>query len=298
MLRLRTAATACVISLLVACVTAHVKMMTEIEGDARKHKIDAISAILTAKLPAHLKLLESRRRMLQPSADGLSYMAADVEALLLELERPLLGALEDDDVSALRDLIADKFAQARKELNLPRAAASQKYEVGLAAFRWAGEPSPGIRTVDRASTESTLAGLRLLLQRLLKLAADRDLVVDLCVVTQPPGKFFYMNAPSLPERQYATYTTGRIVNVSRGLYAYLVVDNNEQGSSWKDTRGISHKDPRGIQCLAPRPGDVWTCPAIDLWDDPRPVLDCDFSHPPWACRRRNLRKGECEEAKP
>jgi hypothetical protein len=270
-----------VISLLVACVTAHVKITSESVEDARKHHIDAISTVLAAKLPAYLKLLESRRRLLQPSADGLSYPAADVEALLSEMERPLLEALEDDDVAPLRDLIADKFAQARKELNLPRQAASHSYDVRLAAFRWAGEPSSGTRTVDRASTESTLTKLGLLAERVLKLAADRDLVVDLWVVSQPTGAVFRMNAPSLPDIPYGTYTMGRIVNVSRGRYYYFI--------AWKDSRGIG--------CTEPRPGAL-TCPAIDLWDDPRPVLDCDRSHRPWACRRRDLRKGECEEAKP
>jgi hypothetical protein len=301
---LRTAAMGCVISLLVACVTshtaqtvqtAHVKITYESEEDTRKHNIDAISSALRVGLPTYLKIVE-RRRLLQPSADGLSYSAADVEAILSELEQPLLRTLAENDVAALRDLVADNFAQIRKELNLPRAAASPDHEARLVAFRWAGEPALGARTAERASTDSALTRLQLLIERLMKLTTDHDLAVDLCVVSQPTGAIFRMSAPSLPELPYGTYTTGSVVNVSRGLYAYRVLENMHSRIPWKDTQGRSHEGGRLIQCEAPRPSDDWTCPEIDLWDDSRPVLDCDFSQ--FACRRRGLRKGECEEAKP
>src|SRR6185295_1208609 len=256
-------------------VAQRVRMTQETEDDARKRHIDEISAALAEKLPSLQKLLETRRYLLQQSTDGPAYSASAVESLLSDVERPLLAALEHEDVAALRDMFILDFAKIRSELNLSRAAAAGGHGIQLVAFRW-GEPAAGAGTVDRAATESRLDWLLSQLKRLFTLATDRDLAVDLCAVSQPTGAAFVMNAPSLPEKPYGTQTVGSVSKVSRGYYGF------------KLTKQLTEKSELKTECPAPRPGDRWSCPPIDLWDDSRPVWECDLSQK--ACRRREREK--------
>jgi hypothetical protein len=177
-----------------------------------------------------------------------------VQALLDHTEADLLEALSYEELAALRDYVREKF-RSLSSMDLPQAQA---------VYASISAPVP----------ESALDRALGVIRRLIDLAQNDDLVVDLCVVSEPRNRARFSMKPWSYNRTRETYTTGEIAGLYRGLYVYKV------------TRGLS-----SFGCMDP---DKNECAAIDLVDDPSKTYQCDLERR--ACRRlRELPPGGCRD---
>jgi hypothetical protein len=120
----------------------------------------------------------------------------------------------------------------------------------LAAYRFAQKST--------ATGESALDSVARLISQLLDLSKKNDYVVSLCVTSRPKnGARFDMEPESYAAGGKDTLTTGEIVNIYRGRYLYQA--------------NLDRRKP--IECRL-RPGS--SCRPLDLVDDGRPLLVCDF----------------------
>jgi hypothetical protein len=182
-----------------------------------------------------------------PSSDA-------VKTLLDRTEADLLEALSYEELAALRDYVREKF----RSLSVTDFPQKQAVYASLST----------------AVPESALDRALGVIRRLIELAQNNDLVVDLCVVSEPRNRARFIMRPWSLNRIRETYTTGEIAGLYRGLYVYRV------------TRGLG-----SFGCMDPVKDQ---CAAIDLVDDPSKTYQCDLERR--ACRRlRDLPPGGCRD---
>lgn len=175
--------------------------------------------------------------------------ALPTAALLDRTEAELLGILSYPELAAMRDHVRDVFRNARG---------------GLQGFRRT-PPAGRVMLAAYASDDSSLDSVAKLIARLLDLSRKNDFVVNLCVTSRPKaGARFDMEPESYADGGSETVTAGRLVNIYRGRYIYR--------ATLKRAKPIECKSQKGRSC---RP--------LDLVDDSRPLLVCDFDA--GLCRR-------------
>jgi len=253
------------LSILAASAFAQVRVLTE--DEIRQRRAAELGRLLVKALPGILTNFQVRRRKLPLLSGGNAYEAAAVESLLRETETALRGALGDEELAPLRDYVAETFRAVRERLGRPRQAGLPRSPRILFA-RWSADTE----SVDRGAVDIALDQIGTLIQKIFSRAKSQELIVTLCVVSQPDGAKFTMSAPSLPDKPYETRTNGEF-DAFRGLYGYAI----EKGSKF-------------IRCMAPPAGERWSCIPVNLVDDP-PVLDCDLGTD--ACQHRNRVRGDC-----
>jgi hypothetical protein len=177
---------------------------------------------------------------------------AAVTRLLEGTEAALLEILSYPELAAMRDHVRAVVREARNGLAESRGS-STSHAVVLAAYRFAQSGS--------GKGESGLDSISRLLDRLIDLAKKNDYVVSLCVISVPKGGArFDMEPESYAAGAKDVLTTGEIINIYRGRYVYRA----------KPAAG------KPIECR-PRPGSANPCRPLDLVDDSRPLLVCDFA---------------------
>lgn len=174
-----------------------------------------------------------------------------VAALLDGTTDALLEILSYPELAAMRDHVRAVVREARDGLAESREG-STSHPVVLAAYRFAQSGS--------GKNESALDSIARLIDRLLDLAKKNDYVVNLCVTSVPKnGARFDMEPESYAAGAKDVLTAGEIINIYRGRYVYRA----------KLASG------KPIECR-PRPGSGNPCRPLDLVDDSRPLLVCDF----------------------
>lgn len=172
-----------------------------------------------------------------------------VAALLDRTEAGLMEILSYPELAAMRDHVRFVLREARGESHGFREPPAIG-RVMLAAY---------------ASDDSALDRVEQLIAKLLDLARKNDYVVNLCVTSLPEkGAHFDMEPESYPEGGSETVTAGRLVNIYRGRYVYQA----------------TLKRAKPIECRSPKDRP---CRPLDLVDDSRPLLVCDFDA--GLCRR-------------
>ncbi len=168
-------------------------------------------------------------------------------ALLDRTEAGLMGILSYPELAAMRDYVRNVLRDARRDL--------QGFQETTAAGR--------VMLAAFASNDSALDTVAKLIARLLDLSRKNDYVVNLCVTSLPKsGAHFDMEPESYPDGGSDTVTAGRLVNIYRGSYIYRA----------------TLKRAKPIECKSGR-----SCRPLNLIDDPRTLLVCDFNA--GLCRR-------------
>lgn len=199
--------------------------------------------------------------------------------LLAETEKRLLSVLDFPELTALRDYVRQAFSALRTErLDTARRPAGGIRLATLRALR-----SSALDAASGPSTTSVLDRLADLLRSLVRRADNRDLLLDLCIVSEPEGATLRLHPLSAPNRSRTLATSAALPNVWRGLYAYRL-------------KAPGH---RGIDCARGQEPVPAPCP-LDLMGDSRTVFRCDLtpvasrSHPPSSsCRRLEGWSEEC-----
>jgi hypothetical protein len=191
---------------------------------------------------------------------------AQAAGLLDRTERSLLEILSYRELAALRDSVTAEFRQARAGARRAQSLARPREGVRLAAWQ---SPSP-------SAPESALERIARLLARLTEISRERDLLVDLCIVSQPKSAALVRLHPqSYPEGKRETRTAGKIA-LFRGLYVYQA----ELGKS-------------RIRCVPdPKRDALESCAPLDLLYNSQPVLACDFG--PGSCALRSGPVSACQ----
>jgi hypothetical protein len=176
--------------------------------------------------------------------------AQAMAGLLDRTERSLLEILSYRELAALRDSVTAEVRQARAGSKRALSLSQPRQGVLLAAFQ---SPSP-------SAPESALERIARLLARLTEISRERDLLVDLCIVSQPKSAAVVRLHPqSYPEGKRETRTAGKIA-LYRGLYVYQA----QLGKS-------------RIRCVPdPKRDALESCAPLDLLYNSQPVLACDF----------------------
>jgi len=165
--------------------------------------------------------------------------AEDVTRLLAGTEEAVQKALGDPELVPLHDRAALAFRRARTAL-------------GGAA--------------DPAAVERALEPLGQFLDQLATLAAKGPVTVDLCVISKPdPGARASFRPPGSPAAVKTLPATDGTISLVRGLYAYRL----EPAAEGKGSKG------KAIQCGWE--GAASTEPCLDLFDDGKTPLACDFA---------------------
>lgn len=168
--------------------------------------------------------------------------------LLDETEVLLHRILSYPELAAMRDSVATAFRQARADLRPHSSRLPQDREIALAAFQ-------------RPDTDSVLARIAALLARLSQVAETRDLLVDLCITSQPrQGATVRLHAQSYPDGARDQRTSGRLT-LYRGRYVYKATLRGQ----------------KAIECVPEADGKALDrCAPLDLLLNAETVFDCDF----------------------
>jgi hypothetical protein len=169
---------------------------------------------------------EYRARAAELAKADPPYPRAGVADLLADTERQLLSALDGPELVALRDFVVDLFARAREALDREPAAGSAAYrESSLALASSTARMGAARLARGRAGTEVSRRWIEQIgkaIERIFVLAEAKDLSIDLCIKSTPPGARFSMHHKSGPDGPPALPTDGRLLHLSRGLYVYTV----------------------------------------------------------------------------
>jgi hypothetical protein len=239
-------------------------------SESTKQEAASIAAALAPRLAQIEARFIERRAKLRPD-----YPAAAVSELLDSTETELLEALDYQELAALRDYVREKFRRARAGLERPnigqqtgdlsfpppRAVLASLSPLLPLNETSAPEP-PGAKRTPQGNGESALTRIGQMLRRLSEIADSNDMIVNLCLTSDPAGAWFKMRPQSYKQWLTSKSTAGEYREVYRGLYIYSI------------RSGI-----RTLHCINP---DREDCGPIDLVDDPEPIFHCDFQ------------KGDCE----
>jgi len=222
----------------------------ETEEQARSRRALELAVQLTAKLPQLLERFQAGREAIARAERSGADPVPMVRKLLDSTEAELRGEVDSPDYAPLRDKVAAVFQQARAELGLLDAKSTYR--------RWPAGVAFASFSRQDADREAVLNEIASFLHRFLDLAQGKDLVVDLCVVSQPfKEAVLNMSPPSEPLSITHGRTPTKLLHLFRGLYAYSIAGKG-----------------RTIQCQPPK-GTVAPCLA-DLWTASKPTLDCNF----------------------
>ena len=207
------------------------------------------SATIAAELAPLLKSIEAkfieRRDKLPPD-----YPALALEEWIDSTEAELLNALSYQELAPLRDYVQEKFRQARYELNARTMNGRNSFQsVSAPRFMFASFSAAGPARL------SFLDQIVETLHRLYEIASRSDLIVNLCVTSEPEdGARFWMRPQSYRIRR-ETGTNGEIRGLYRGLYVYSM------------RKGLR----KGVECL-----NLANCGGINLVDDSSPIFQGDL----------------------
>jgi hypothetical protein len=220
-----------------------------------------IATVIAPKLAA-LEARFSRERRALPVRPAPEAVAG----LLDRTERSLLEILSYRELAALRDSVTAELRQARAGARRALSLSKPQRGVVLAALQSPSPPAP----------ESALERIARLLARLTEISRERELIVDLCIVSQPKSAAVVRLHPqSYPEGKRETRTAGKIA-LFRGLYVYQA----ELGRS-------------RIRCVPdPKRDSLESCAPLDLLYNSQPVLACDFG--PGNCALRSQPVSACQ----
>ena len=212
------------------------------DDDAHAEAVAKVVA-LAAGIAGQLRELEGS---LGRWEECLNRASCSPQQFLSAAESAELKILAAPELAALRDWVQQGYRAAERQLESGGTGATgARYRP--AALREG--PTP----VQSAPTSGLVARVRGLISRPRELAENDDLITDICVVSTPSEASFLMWPSSEPSRQWGTRTTGRVVKVSRGSYAFSL------------TKG-------SLTYACPNPAKP--CPKLDLVGDRRPVFDC------------------------
>jgi hypothetical protein len=186
------------------------------------------------------------RQGLTPAESGTgtpAYAADEVAKVLATAEGAVQKALGDPELAALRDRAVQAFRRARTGL--------------------------GGGQVAKDTADAALGPLGQFLDQLAALAAKGPVTVDLCVISKPePGARFSLRPAGDPGAGKTLPATDGTVTAVRGLYVYRL----------EPVEGAKGKV---IQCGWD--GGANTAGCLDLFDDPKTPLVCDFAQ--GSCKR-------------
>jgi hypothetical protein len=194
-----------------------------------------------------------------------------IRELLDSTEAELRGEVASSDYAPLRDKVAAVFQEARVELGLLDAKSTyRRWPAGVAFASFSRRAADREMILDQVSS---------FLRQFLDITQGENLLVDLCVVSQPfKEAVLDLSPPSEPQSVSHGRTPTKLRRLFRGLYAYSI-----QGKG----RTITCQPPKGAfaPCL------------VDLWTASKPTLDCNFDLPdcsasegwPAACGKRGRR---------
>lgn len=237
-----------------------------LEAGLRSPSTRQEAAGIAASLVSLLRRIEAEfleRRSRLPSDPP----AGAVQELLDRTEADLLAVLSYQELAALRDYVREEMRQIRT--SLPSLSSSGLFPRAVFASLAAPRPE-SFQQTTAGDTESALDRTLELIRRLLDMAQRDDLVIDLCIASEPGNGARFMMRPWSYNRLRETYTTGQITGLYRGLYGYRI------------TRGLKR-----VACLGRD-----DCGPIDLVEDSKPVFQCNLEI--GACKRLDdLPQGGC-----
>ncbi len=241
------------------------------EEEKRARLALELATRLAVVLPKVLHDFQARRRELLAAGGGAAYPQDGLAALLDSTESRLRKELKKSELAPLRDHVAEIFQETRGGLGPAAKAArapSPRPQAVLASLR----PVLGVlaaagERVDRGVADPVLDALLAFLQGIYERATRKDLTVDLCVVSDPPGAKVSLRVKD-GEYGEAKRTVGRIEYLFLGRYFCTV-------------------EGKGFDIRAE------DCP-LDLSTKRQPVLDCRQSEQdcelrdgwPQVCRER------------
>jgi hypothetical protein len=228
------------------------------------------SAILAAVLVPLLQRAEARFAQGRERLPESAYSAESVRRLLDATEYELLEALSYPELAALRGYVQVRFREGRAELTTTLAAARVASAVSrprVLSALWtgssrglapqvAGLPSPGT-TLRKEVANSVLDQILQRIRRLLEIARPNNLYTRLCVVSTPRDARFMMRPQISEASERVEINTNGELQAYRGLYVFSIRKGFRQRI---DCQTLDNED----------------CIVIDLVDDPKPILHCDF----------------------
>ncbi|HYU34925.1 MAG TPA: hypothetical protein VEW48_22470 [Thermoanaerobaculia bacterium] len=220
-----------------------VRVIEEPKSEVRAQQAAVLAAKLGVVLPTVLEQLRARRRELAEAG----YPRDGVAALLDTTETSLQKELQAPGSSPLREHTAEIFDEVRRHLELPTRTALHSSPVPqaiVASLRFVRLEEVQ-ESLDRHRTDTELNLIEAFIADLWDRATRNDLIVDLCVLSDPPKAKVTLQAKD-GEGIDPTKTNGRLVNLFRGKYFYTV-------------------EKRSLSKLAG---------PIDLYSKKQPVLDC------------------------
>jgi hypothetical protein len=228
-----------------------VRVTNETDQQTRSRLARELAVHLTEKLPQLLKRFSAGREKIARAERSGADPVPLVRKLLDSTEAELRREVDSPDYAPLQDKVAAVFQQARAELGLLDAKSTyRRLPAGVAFASFSRQ---------NADHETVLDEIGAFLRRFLDLAQEKNLVVDLCVVSQPLKEaILNMNPPSEPLSVTHGRSPTKLLHLFRGLYAY----------------SIEGKDRPPIKCQPPQ-GTFAPCLA-DLWTASKPTLDCNF----------------------
>lgn len=221
---------------------------------------DSAHAEVAAKLTALAASIAGPLRELEGSLgrweECLNRGSCSPRQFLAATESAELRILAAPELAALRDWVQEGYRDAERQL------ASGGADAAGARYR-AVALHEGETRVQSASDSGLVALVRGLVSGPRELAENDDLITDICVVSTPSEAAFRMWPSSEPDLIEAeTRTTGRVVNVHRGSYAFRL------------TKGSLVYECPGNQA----------CGKLDLVKDPLPVFNCSLNER--VCKRQ------------
>ncbi|HVT61353.1 MAG TPA: hypothetical protein VHR45_23520 [Thermoanaerobaculia bacterium] len=246
--------------------------------EERRRTAAKLAQSLVEALPGILERFQAQRRKLLAEGGGDAYPKDGIAALLDSTESELVRELKEEDLAPVRDYVGEVFQQARSDLGLsPRTARrrSSTPRVALASLRAVADEPPPSR--PRGLADPVLDGLEAFMKGLYERATKNDLIVDLCVVSEPEGARVTIYSKDGTKID-PVETTGPMESVFRGRYFYTV----------------EKKDFTTIKCDATSEATS-QCTRINLWVKRQPKFTCDLKQAtcvvpegrwPDACLRR------------
>lgn len=214
------------------------------------------AAEIAAQIAPHLATVQAAFAYQRRLLSGPPYSPGAVKDLLDKTEAALNQVLGYPELAAMRDSVAAELRQARADLSR-RQSRLPGQEIALAAFQQPDSP------------DSVLDRITNLLAKLTEISAGKDLLVDLCVVSQPRnGATVKLHPQSYPEGVKDRKTNG-MLTLYRGRYVYKATLRGQ----------------RAIECVpTPAQSALDRCTPLDLLLNAETIFDCNFGQQSCALR--------------
>lgn len=189
------------------------------KAEARARAAFKLAGKLVALLPGVLERFRAERRKLVALSTDAAFPRAEVASLLDSTEASVQKELKKPELEPLRDHIAEVFDTSRRHLGLsPRTAIlhQPRPQVSLASLGLVLLEETQDSRLDRV-----LGAIEAFLVDLHEKATRKDLVVDLCVLSEPAKAQVSMS--SVAGRKIEPMrTNGWLKNLVRGPYFFTV----------------------------------------------------------------------------